>query len=161
MARLIQEVEHVEYTKEEVQPTTHHLTALLEMAGPKRKGVCGGLGGQHLLLEHPRGVAGNMPGCYHTDVVVRLWNALEAGDLKEAKRVWGPMASLRMLVRQLGFRVTYTEILRRRGVIKCARQRGVRSGMMDEYDDRALDDLLRDLEPVFTWHSPGGDVYKK
>ena len=35
-----------------------------------------------------------MPGCYVTDVVVRLWNTLEVGDLKEAKRVYGLIAPL-------------------------------------------------------------------
>ena len=43
------------------------------------------------LFEHPHGVAGQMPGCHVTDLVVKLWNALEVGDLKEAKRVYGLM----------------------------------------------------------------------
>ena len=148
MVRLVQEVEHVEYIKEETMPTTHKLTQLLEMAPPKLKGVFGGAGGRYLLLEHPRGVAGQMPGCHITDVVVRLWNALEANDLKEAKRVYGLMAPLFALETLRG--VSYPEVLRRRGVIKSARQRMARK--VDEYDQRALDDILRDLEPLFTWH---------
>ncbi len=151
MVRLVQEVEHVEYIKEETTPATHHLTELLEMA-PKLKGVFGGSGGRYLLLEHPRGVAGQMPGDYITDVVVRLWDALEAGDLKEAKRVYGLMAPLFALEEQRG--AGYSEVLRRRGVIKGGRQRGDLYGMMDEHDHRALDNILRDLESLFTWHAP-------
>ena len=148
MVRLVQEVEHIEYIKEETMPATHKLTQVLEMAPPKLKGVFGGAGGRYLLLEYPRGVAGQMPGCHITDVVVRLWNALEAKDLKEAKRVYGLMAPLFALETLRG--VSYPEVLRRRGVIKSARQRMARRA--DEYDQRALDDILRDLEPLFTWH---------
>jgi 4-hydroxy-tetrahydrodipicolinate synthase len=148
MVRLVQEVEHIEYIKEETMPATHKLTQVLEMAPPKLKGIFGGAGGRYLLLEYPRGVAGQMPGCHITDVVVRLWNALEAKDLKEAKRVYGLMAPLFALETLRG--VSYPEVLRRRGVIKSARQRMARRA--DEYDQRALDDILRDLEPLFTWH---------
>lgn len=153
MVRLLQEVEHVEYVKEETMPATHHITQLLEMTPTnKLKGVFGGYGGRYLLLEHPRGVAGQMPGCHITDVVVRLWNALETGDLKEAKRVYGLMAPLFALEMLRG--ASYSEVLRIRGVIKSGRQRGGVS-MMDEHDHQALDDILRDLEPLFTWHGPG------
>jgi len=62
------------------------------------KGVFGGAGGHYLLFEHLRGVAGQMPGCHVTDVVVRLWSALEVGDLKEAKRMYGLIAPLFALV---------------------------------------------------------------
>ncbi|MCK4394772.1 dihydrodipicolinate synthase family protein, partial [Candidatus Bipolaricaulota bacterium] len=153
MVRLLREVEHVEYVKEETMPATHKLTQLLERAPrDKMKGVFGGSGGRYLLLEHPRGVAGQMPGCHITDVVVRLWDALEAGDLKEAKRVYGLMAPLFALEEQ---RVaSYSEVLRIRGVIKSGRQRGGVS-MMDKHDHQALDDILRDLEPLYTWHGPG------
>jgi dihydrodipicolinate synthase/N-acetylneuraminate lyase len=153
MARIVQEVEHVEYIKEETFPVTHKLTEVLEMAGPKLKGVFGGAGGRYLLLEHPRGVAGQMPGCHVTDVVVRLWNALEAGDRKEAKRVYGLLAPLYALEMVHG--TSYPEVLRRRGVIASARGRSAASSRMDAYDHRALDDVLRDLEPLLTWHGGG------
>ena len=150
LARLIKEVEHVEYIKEETPPPTHKMTALLEMGDPKLKGIFGGSGGRYLLLEHPRGCAGQMPGCHVTDVVVRLWNALDAGDLQEAKRVFGlisPLFSLETMCPG----VIYKEVLRRRGVIRSARSRNQAPGIMDEQDHRALDDILRDLEPLFTW----------
>ena len=77
MARVVKEVETIEYIKEETFPVTHMITGVLEQCGAGLKGVFGGAGGRYLLLEHPRGVAGQMPGCHITDVVVRLWNALE------------------------------------------------------------------------------------
>jgi hypothetical protein len=97
-----------------------------------------------------------MPGCHVTDVVVRLWNALEEGDVKEAKRVYGLLAPLFALETVHG--TSYPEVLRRRGVIKSARGRSASSGVMDAYDHRALDDVLRDLEPLFVWHG-GPNLY--
>lgn len=149
LARLVQEVEHVEYIKEETFPATHLLTQVKELAGSKLKGVFGGAGGRYLLLEHPRGSAGQMPGCHVTDVVVQLWNALEAGDRQEAKRIYGllaPLFALETLCRGM----VYKEVLRRRGVIQSARRRNASPGSMDEYDHRALDEILKDLEPLFT-----------
>ena len=151
MARLIHEVEHVEYVKEESFPATHMTTGLIERAGPKLKGVFGGASGRYLLLEYPRGGAGQMPGCHIPDVVVRLWNALEAGDLTEAKRVYGIMAPLFALETLKG--TTYPEILRRRQVITSSHSRlTTHFPMQDSYDHAALDDILRDLQPLFTWN---------
>lgn len=151
MARLIREVEHIEYVKEESFPATHMTTGLIERAGPKLKGVFGGASGRYLLLEHPRGGAGQMPGCHIPDVVVRLWNALEAGDLTEAKRVYGIMAPLFALETLKG--TTYPEILRRRQVITSSYSRlTTHFPMQDAYDHAALDDILRDLQPLFTWN---------
>jgi dihydrodipicolinate synthase/N-acetylneuraminate lyase len=150
MAHIVQEVEHVEYIKEETFPVTHKLTEVLERCGPKLKGVFGGAGGRYLLLEHPRGVAGQMPGCHVTDVVVRLWDALEAGDRAEAKRVYGMLAPLYALETLKG--TTYPEVLRRRGVIAYSHGRYAGPGPMDAHDHQALDEILRDLKPLFTWH---------
>ena len=151
MARLIREVEHIEYVKEESFPATHMTTGLIERAGAKLKGVFGGASGRYLLLEYPRGGAGQMPGCHIPDVVARLWNALEAGDLTEAKRVYGLMAPLFALETLKG--TTYPEILRRRQVITSSHSRlTTHFPRQDAYDHAALDDILRDLQPLFTWN---------
>jgi dihydrodipicolinate synthase/N-acetylneuraminate lyase len=150
LARLVEQIEHVEYIKEETFPATHRITEALEQAGPKLKGVFGGAGGRHLLLEHPRGVAGQMPGCHVTDVVVRLWNALESGHRCEAKRVYGLLAPLFALETLKG--TYYPEVLRRRQVIASSYSRHtVDAPTRDAHDDAALDEILRDLEPLFTW----------
>lgn len=151
LARLVQDVEHVGYIKEETLPATHKLSEVTELAGPKLKAVFGGAGGRYLLLEHPRGSAGNMPGCHITDVVVRLWNALEGGHRAEAKRVFGLMGPIFALEIQCRGAI-YKEVLRRRGVIHSAYARNRSSQVMDEQDHRALDEVLADLEPLFTWH---------
>lgn len=160
MVRLINEIEHVAYVKEETFPVTHKITQLREQAGPKLKGVFGGAGGRFLLQEYPRGVAGQMPGCHITDVMVRLWDAFEeggrTGDFSEAKRIYGLVAPLYALETLRG--TNYTEVLRRRGVVSGARSRlSATSPTIDAYDHAALDDALRDLEPLFTWS--GGPLH--
>jgi len=150
MVRVLHEVEHVEYVKEETFPVTHKITALIEKGGGKLKGVFGGAGGRYLLQEHPRGVAGQMPGCHVTDIVVKLWNALDGGDRAEAKRVFALLGPLFALEALKG--ASYTEVLRRRGVIRGSSSRlSAGTPREDAHDHRALDDILRDLEPHFTW----------
>ncbi|MHB9031822.1 MAG: dihydrodipicolinate synthase family protein [Anaerolineae bacterium] len=150
MCRVIREVEYVDYVKEETFPATHKLSGLLREAGPKLKGVFGGAGGRFLLLEHPRGTAGQMPGCHVTDVVVRLWNALEAGDQAEAQRVYAALAPLFALEQQWPGGA-YKQVLVLRGVIPSARSRGG-GEEPDAEDQRALREIIANLEPWFTWH---------
>ena len=145
LVRLLDEVEHVEYIKEETFPVTHIITQVREQAGPKMKGIFGGAGGRYLLLEHPRGVDGQMPGCHITDVVVRLWNALDSGNREEAKRVFGMMGPIFALENLRG--TYYPEVLYRRGVIEYAGSRSGGESLIDDYDRLALDEILRDLEP--------------
>jgi dihydrodipicolinate synthase/N-acetylneuraminate lyase len=151
MLRVVREVEGVEYIKEETFPATHKLSSLLQAHEPRLKGVFGGAGGRYLLLEHPRGVAGQMPGCHVTDVVVRLWNALEAGDQAEAARVYAALAPLFALEMQWPGGA-YKDVLVLRGVIDSARSRNS-ANQPDELDQRALRRILADLEPLLTWHA--------
>ena len=111
MLRILREVEHVEYIKEETMPATHKLS--------------------QVLLEHPRVVAGQMPGCHITDVVVRLWDALEAGERAEAKRIFGMMGPVFAIEVQYPG-VIYKEVLCMRGVIQSARARHVPDSLDEE-----------------------------
>jgi 4-hydroxy-tetrahydrodipicolinate synthase len=150
MVRILNEVEHVEYVKEETFPVTHMISGLIEGGGDKLKGVFGGAGGRYLIQEHPRGVAGQMPGCHVTDVVVQLWDALEAGDRAEAKRIFGMMGPLFALETLKG--TSYPEVLRRRGVIDSVHSRLTSTfTTVDAHDHAALDDILKDLEPLLKW----------
>lgn len=152
MAKLLAELEHVRYIKEESYPVTHKLTQLLAAAGDNVEGVFGGAGGRFMLLEYPRGVAGQMPGCHVTDVVVALWDALEAGNRAQAKQIYGKMAPLFAFHDQAKGTIAYKEIMRRRGVISCTHTRNL-VDTLDQQDHQALDEILSDLEPLFTWHA--------
>ena len=80
LLKLIREVEHVVYVKEEVAPAHHNIARLVEANEAKLRGVFGGGGGQNLIDELRRGAAGNMPAAQYTDVLSRicaLWGGLQ------------------------------------------------------------------------------------
>ncbi len=154
MLRLCRDIEHVEYIKEETVPSTFKLTQIREGDDGSCKGVFGGAGGRYLIEEHRRGSSGNMPGCHVTDVVVALWEALEAGDQARAMHIYKEMAPLFHFEHQLPG--SYKEVLKRRGVIDCALKRGGRMPL-DEVASRYLDEILDALEPLMSWknRAPG------
>lgn len=146
--QLCREIEHVQYVKEETVPSTLRLSALLQGNDGSCRGVFGGAGGRYLLEEHRRGVSGNMPGCHVTDVVVALWNALEAGDRPRALAIYQAMAPLFFFEQQLSG--CYKEVLYRRGVIDCPLKR---NGPMplDAVASTYLDEILDALAPFMSW----------
>jgi 4-hydroxy-tetrahydrodipicolinate synthase len=148
LLRLCREIEHVEYIKEETEPSTVKLTQIVEGNDGSVKGCFGGAGGRYLIEEHRRGTDGNMPGCHVTDVVVALWSALEAGDEPRALHIYKEMAPLFFFETQVDG--CYKEVLFRRGVIDCPRKRNGQAPL-DEIGARYLDDILRNLAPLMSW----------
>jgi 4-hydroxy-tetrahydrodipicolinate synthase len=148
LMKLCREVEWVQYVKEETVPSPVKLTSLLAQNDGSCKGVFGGAGGRYLIEEYRRGSAGNMPGCHVTDVVVALWQALEAGDEARARYIYKEMAPLFFFEHQLSG--CYKEVLYRRGVIDCPLKR---NGAMplDEIASGYLDEILDALAPLMTW----------
>ena len=137
----------MEYIKEETEPSTVKLTQIVTGNDGAVKGCFGGAGGRYLIEEYRRGTDGNMPGCHVTDVVVALWNALEAGDEPRALQIYKEMAPLFFFETQVDG--CYKEVLFRRGVIDCPRKRNG-PAPLDEIGARYLDDILRNLEPLMS-----------
>jgi 4-hydroxy-tetrahydrodipicolinate synthase len=148
LLRLCQEIEHVSYVKEETVPSTIKLKTLIEAKDPSCLGVFGGAGARYLIEEYRRGCAGNMPGCHVTDVVVALWNALEAGDETLATHIYKEMAPLFFFEHQLPG--CYKEVLYRRGVIDCPLRRNGKMPL-DDVSSNYLDEILIALQPLMTW----------
>lgn len=148
LSRMCDEIEYVDYVKEETPPSTIALTKLLEVNGGSCRGIMGGAGGRYLIEEYRRGTCGQMPGCHVTDVVVQLWDALEAGDRERTTHVYKEMSPLFHFEHQLPG--CYKEVLKRRGVIASAYRR---NGQMplDEVSSTYLDELLEGLKPLMTW----------
>ncbi len=148
LLRMCREIEQVSYIKEETIPSTARLTEVVQGNDGSVKGFFGGSGGRFFIEEHQRGSDGNMPGCHVTDVVVALWDALEAKDESRALQIYKELAPLFFFEAQLPG--CYKEVLKRRGVIDCAKKR---NGDMplDEIASRYLDKILRDLAPLMTW----------
>lgn len=146
MVRLLHEVAHVAYIKEEAAPSAHHISAVLSLAGDRCRGVFGGALGRWMLSEMRRGAAGFMPAAEITDVYVRIWDAFQDGDEGTARRIFNALLPLINLEMLLGMHVC-KEVLVRRGVIASARMRTPGCVPLDEEDHRELDTILNDLAP--------------
>jgi dihydrodipicolinate synthase/N-acetylneuraminate lyase len=88
-----------------------------------------------------------MPACEVADAHVLVWDALERGDAEEARRLHTRLLPLLNYEAMYSFTV-YKEVLVRRGVIASARTRVPGAGALDAENQRELDLLLRDLEPL-------------
>jgi 4-hydroxy-tetrahydrodipicolinate synthase len=148
LLRLCREIEWVQYVKEETIPSTLKITALMDANDGSCKGIFGGSGCRYLIEEYRRGSCGNMPGCHVTDVCVVLWNALEAKDEKKAMQIYRDMAPLFFYETQLPG--TYKEVLKIRGIIKCAASRNVLYRKPDEIGAGYLNEAVSILKPYMT-----------
>jgi 4-hydroxy-tetrahydrodipicolinate synthase len=153
LGRIVREVDGVEYVKEETLPAGHVITEVLRQAGPRLRGVMGGMAGRFLLDEHRRGICGTMPACEVTDVHVQLWDALEAGDDKRARAIYQRLLPLLTIEWLYGASV-YKEVLRRRGVIQSTVTRDAGLHRLDEFDHKELDAILADVSELFTASAP-------
>ena len=148
LLKLCKEIEYIDYIKEETIPSTMVLQQIMDGNQGACMGVMGGAGGRYLIEEFRRGSAGNMPGCHVTDVVVQLWNALDANDEARAMHIYKEMAPLFFFEHQLPG--CYKEVLFRRGVIECPIKRNGNMPM-DAVAATYLDEILADLAPIMTW----------
>jgi 4-hydroxy-tetrahydrodipicolinate synthase len=148
LRRMCSELEQVRYIKEETIPEPRKIRDTIEAAGESCSGVFGGNGGLWLIDEYVRGSAGNMPACHTTDIVVRIWDQLEKGDVPAARELFNRLLPLINFERLMSMAV-YKEILRRRGIIRTGAVRGA-IPELDEHDLNELDALYALVEPLFT-----------
>jgi 4-hydroxy-tetrahydrodipicolinate synthase len=148
LARMCRELPNVRYIKEEIMPEPRQLRGTIETTGDACQGVFGGMGGIHLIDEFNRGAAGNMPACQATDVQVRIWDRLEAGDETGARQLFNQLLPLINYERLYGMAV-YKYVLHRRGIFTTTLSRQPASDL-DRWDRRELDAILADVAPLFT-----------
>ncbi len=145
LARMIEEIEGVQFVKEETAFAPQVITALTNAAGPNLRAVMGGMGGRRLIEEARRGACGTMPACEVTDAV---WNAIESGNEEEARRLHTQLLPLINYEAMYSFLI-YKEVLVRRGIIASATTRVPGVGRLDAENHRELDVLLDALSPMF------------
>jgi 4-hydroxy-tetrahydrodipicolinate synthase len=148
VARMCEELAHVEYIKEETLPEPRQISLTLQAAGSGCKGVFGGQGGIYLIDEWRRGACGNMPACQATDIQVAMWSLLEQGDEAGARKIFNQVLPLISFERMHGV-ATYKEILYRRGIFKTRVSRAPGKAL-DEMDLAELDAIWSDVEPLFS-----------
>lgn len=150
MARLLKEIPHVRYLKEEAIVPGHILSRTAELAGEALEGSMGGQGARFLFDEVARGACGTMPACQVTDIHVDIWNLIEAGEMEQARALFNRL--LPLLNMEWMFSIAlYKEVLRRRGVFETAVCRAA-PAQLDALDLRELDALLQDVEQLFRFN---------
>jgi 4-hydroxy-tetrahydrodipicolinate synthase len=147
VARLVRELEHVDYVKEETFPAGHAIQAEIALAGPKLKGVMGGIAGRYLMDEYRRGACGTMPACEATDVHVQVWNALDAGDTRRARDLFNRL--LPLLNYEGLLPGVYKAILKRRGIIASDYLRSHAGNPLDAGDHEELSAIFADMHDLW------------
>lgn len=152
VARLVCELEHVDWIKEETFPPGHAIQEEIALSGPKLKGVMGGVAGRYLFDEYRRGACGTMPACEATDIHVQIWNALDSGDERLARNIYYRLLPL------LNFEAllpgVYKAILKRRGIIASDYLRTEAGNPLDERDHEELSALFADMQDLFLLAPP-------
>ncbi|MFH1571069.1 MAG: dihydrodipicolinate synthase family protein, partial [Gemmatimonadota bacterium] len=148
LAQMLNEMEWVQYVKEEMPPSAHNISAVLAGVGDQCRGVFGGGHSRWMMSELERGATGFMPAAEAIDVHVRVWDAWQAGDRAGARRLFNQLLPMINLILILGLPLC-KEILVRRGVFTSAAMRTPGSGRLDDGDRRELDAILADLQPLF------------
>ncbi|MQB01653.1 MAG: hypothetical protein GEU78_15415 [Actinobacteria bacterium] len=144
ITRLVCEVPNIRYVKQEVPPTPHNVSALLDLLGQAIEGIFGGAGGLHALEELRRGACGTMPGVHLAPAAEAMWDAFIRGDdqlASEVHRTILPAVNRSLL---LGPRFAKS-VLVRRGVLTSAATR-VPSPHPNTHDDEELERILKDLQ---------------
>lgn len=152
LARLCREIDDVSYIKEESLNTGYKIVKTLELAGDACLGIMGGKAGRYLLDEYRRGACGTMPACESTDLHARLWNALDAGQEAEARRLFKELLPLLNYEAAFGTAV-YKEVLYRRRIIASPVKR-LPGPALDAYDHQELDRILAELAPELAVKTP-------
>jgi 4-hydroxy-tetrahydrodipicolinate synthase len=113
--------------------------------------VFDGSGGNLLVDNYRRGIAGTIPGMEFLDGVVAVWQALQRGDDEAAYRAYFPLCALVNLQLQAGldgFLAIEKYILHRRGIFRTAHRRRPVAWELDGETIAELERLLERLAAV-------------
>jgi len=150
MVELCNEIEHVSWVKEEVPPAHKNIAALIGKNSPAVHGVMGGGGGRNLITEWQRGSKGCVHACQFCDVLQRVHDLLDEGQMDAAGDLYEKL--LPAVVIEGLFGMAYAkEIMIRRGVFKNNRVR-TSSKPLDAHDLWEIDRVWERIQPYLLWH---------
>ncbi|MCZ7644122.1 MAG: dihydrodipicolinate synthase family protein [Planctomycetota bacterium] len=134
--------------KPEALPLGPKLSALRDATGGGAP-IFEGLGGLGLVDAHHRGIVGTMPGSVAPWALVKLWRALNAGNLEEARRLHRPLVSIIALYPNLdAFLAVDKRQLVRQGLFKNDLVRGPVGYCMDAETAAEFDALFDELKRI-------------
>ncbi|MDE2820404.1 MAG: dihydrodipicolinate synthase family protein [Chloroflexota bacterium] len=148
LKRLLAEVEHINYIKEEMEPSAHHISELVEARIPGCWGIFGGGFCRWMMSELDRGATGFMPAVEIVDIHVQIWRAYQAGDKERAREIFNQIAPLILLTQQLRLPLV-KEILVRRGILTSGVLRQPGLPPLDQADHRELEVALAAASHLF------------
>jgi len=141
LAEVVAAVPGVRYVKEESNPPTHGISAVVKALGDSIEGVFGGIGGVYLVNELERGAIGTMPSPAFVDRIVGAYRTWAAHGADAAQEEIEAMGSL--FTREVLYNVAFhKEVLRRRGVISGSTVR-IASPTLDEVDHADLERMMQ------------------
>ena len=148
LKRLLAEVENIHYIKEEMEPSAHNISELVDAGIPGCWGIHGGGFCRWMMSELERGATGFMPSVEIADVHVKIWRAYRSGEVERAREIFNLVAPLILLNLNL-FLPAVKEILVRRGILTSNRMRQPGIPALDEADMRELDAALAPVRHLF------------
>ena len=153
LMKLLTELEHVSYIKEETAQFRYLITDLhkYENEHPDGilKGVMGGNGSRALIEEYDRGICGTMPSSQFSDLVVGIWNLLEEGKMAEAYKMHALCLPAFLYSGAYGLGC-YKTILKMRKVVEFDGCRPAGWPVMDEAAYQELDRVFNLIKPYLT-----------
>ena len=155
IVRILQEIDGVEWIKEESAYPGQVMSRILDEAGKNVKGIMGGMGGRFLLDEYSRGACGSMPSGHITDAYTKLWAALESGSRwqtkqvvsDEARAIWERMAPILNFEFMFGV-AAYKAVFYKRGIIETTLTRSPLLRAMDKQDMHELEAILNRISDL-------------
>lgn len=146
--KLVEDIPLVNYIKEERLPPTRNIGDVISGAPPKLQGVFGGMAGMHLPNELARGVVGSMPSAAVCDVLVKIFDAWQAGDTARARVIHRQILPLLALEMSAWMAVS-KEVLRRREFFTSTLMRDPEFLPLDAGDLAEIDALWPEISPLF------------
>ena len=158
LAELVGTLPTARFVKEESGHPAQTTGEIIRLAGDKLEGVMGGRAGKTFMEELRHGVSGTMPACEIADVHVALWNAVQAGEDKQARKIFQRLLPLLDLESTYGMPLM-KEVLKMRGVIGSAAVRQAGFRLLDDHarEEAAtiMDDLTEFMLAAYPHRHPG------
>lgn len=147
IARLLDDVPHIEYIKEERPPGPKHIAEVHQLVGTRIKTIFGGAAGKFLPDELTRGANGCMPACEIADLLTKVIELWWEGDQPGARDLHRRL--LPLIIRENFPFMRY--MLKRRGVFTSLIERAPNSAeQLDDEDKREISVLLQAVQEDIT-----------
>ena len=148
LKRLLAEVENIHFIKEEMEPSAHNISQLVEAQIPGCWGIHGGGFCRWMMSELDRGATGFMPSVEIVDIHVQIWRAYQSGAVERARDIYNLISPLILMNLNL-FLPVVKEILVRRGIFSSSRMRQPGIPPLDKADHCELDVTLAAISHLF------------